>query len=115
MARGGYSGEYKAKKELESIYGKECVLKIAIAQIGADFMVIKEGKLILLVEVKETIKNKYYPKPREKEQFQRIETFAKANKTRAELWIYYKKGKGTPMEKDVKVIHEGDPFQIPLA
>tara|TARA_R110000787_G_scaffold98338_1_gene202318 strand:- start:394 stop:714 length:321 start_codon:yes stop_codon:yes gene_type:complete len=103
--RGGYYGEYKAKKELEDIYGKECVLKIAIAQIGADFMVIKEGKLILLVEVKETIKNKYYPREKERNQFARIAQFAQSNNSQAELWIYYRKGGGVPTEKEVRIIY----------
>ena len=104
MARSGYIGEYAAKKDLEAMFGKECVLKIAIAQIGADFMVIKNGRLILLVEVKETIKNKYYSSKREKEQFERIKTFALSNSCPAELWIYYRKGSGQKMEKEIRTI-----------
>ncbi len=103
--RSGYVGEYKAKKELENIYGKDSVLKIAIAQIGADFMIIKNGRLILLVEVKETIKKKYYPSKKEKSQFERIKQFAMTNKTRAELWIYYRKGTGSPSQKEIKCIY----------
>lgn len=105
MARSGYSGELRAKKELEHKYGDNCVLKIAIAQIGADFMVIKHGCLIMLVEVKETIRKKYYPKPKEKKQFERIRKFAILNKCPAELWIYYKKGYGIPTEKEIRLIN----------
>ena len=104
MAKGGYIGEYAAKKELQAIYGDDNVIKIAIAQIGADFMVIKNGRLILLVEVKETIKNKYYSSKREKEQFERIKTFALSNSCPAELWIYYRKGSGQKMEKEIRTI-----------
>ena len=111
MARGGYAGEYAAKKMLGKMFGDENVLKIAIAQVGADFMVIVEGKLVLLVEVKETIKEKYYSSKREKEQFRRIKEFAEAQNCRAELWIYYRKGSGKPMDREVRVIH---PSQNPL-
>jgi len=68
-------------------------------------MVIKDHKLILLVEVKETIKKKYYPKPRERLQFERIRQFAEANSTRAELWIYHRKGIGRPVQKVVSMIY----------
>ena len=110
MSNGGYWGEYKAKGELEAMFGKGNVLKIAIAQVGADFMVIVDGRLVLLVEVKTTIKNKYYSKPREKAQFERIRQFASTNNTRAELWIYYRRGIGVPSHKEVRVI-----YQNPLA
>jgi len=98
----GYSGEYKAKKELEAIYGSSNVLKIAIAQVGADFMVFDEGRLILLVEVKTTTLNKWYAREKEKIQFNKIKSFALAHNCPAELWIYYKQGKGNPMIKEIR-------------
>ena len=103
--RKGYSGEYKAKQELIDTYGKDCVLKIAIAQIGADFMVIIHGQLTLIIEVKETIHSNYYPKLKEKEQFNRIKEFAKLNDCPAELWIYYKQGSGKETIKEVRIIN----------
>ena len=106
--RKGYQGEYLAKKELIDKFGSDNVIKIAIAQIGADFMVIMGGKLVLLVEVKETIGKKYYPKKKEKEQFNRIYEFAKRNKCLAELWVYYRKGSGKPTIKEASIIHQTD-------
>ena len=103
--RGGYGGEWKAKKELISIYGKESVIKIAIAQMGADFMVISKGRLVLLVEVKETIHNKYYPGSKEIRQIARIKEFAITNECKAELWIYYKRGSGQPTIKEVRELN----------
>src|SRR3990167_2301311 len=91
--RKGYSGEYRAKSELIERFGKECVLKIAISQIGADYMVIKEGILIMIVEVKET------------NQFERIKAFAEINDCLAELWIYYRKGIGKEIEKERVILN----------
>ena len=103
--RKGYSGEYRAKSELIERFGKECVLKIAIYQIGADYMVIKEGILIMIVEVKETNKSKYYPSAKEKQQFERIKAFAEINDCLAELWIYYRKGIGKEIEKERVILN----------
>lgn len=101
--RKGYAGEHKAKQELIERFGKECVLKIAISQIGADFMVIKDGMLLMLVEVKET-HSKYYPN-RDKEQLERIKEFAKINNCLAELWIYTRQGIGKEIKKEIKIIY----------
>lgn len=109
MARKGYEGEYKAKKELQKTYGVKNVIKIAIAQQGCDFFVIKNGKIILQIEIKETISKKYYPLPQEKEQIKRIIQFGENHKIRSELWIYYRKGAGIKTKKEVKVLYE--PFQ----
>ena len=105
MTRQGYDGELRAKKELQYRYGKHTVIKIAIAQTGADFMVIEHGKLILLVEVKETIKDKYYPDKIQKRQLQRIKEFAEVNNCTAQLWIYYKKGYGKKTKKEIKSLN----------
>ncbi len=103
--RKGYSGEYKAKQELEAEYPDCDVIKIAIAQIGADFMVIYYGRLLLLVEVKETTHNHYYPNIKEKKQFTRIIEFALIHNCKAELWIYYKQGHGKLTIKEVKSLN----------
>lgn len=100
--RKGYSGEYKAKQELSQLYGSSNVLKLAIAQIGADYMVFKQGRIVLLVEVKETNADKYYASKRELLQFVRIKAFAQEHKCDAQLWIYYRKGKGKEMEKEIR-------------
>lgn len=100
--RKGYNGELRAKKELEAEYPDCDVIKIAIAQIGADFMVICHGSLLLVVEVKETIHIHYYPSKKEKKQFERIKEFAKIHDCKAELWIYYTKGSGKVTIKEVR-------------
>jgi len=104
--RKGYDGELKAKKELQKIYGKDNIIKIAISQQGADFFAFKEGRVDLQIEVKETVSKKYYPLPQEKEQIQRIIQFGKNHKIRSELWIYYKKGGGIKTEKEVRVLYK---------
>ena len=103
--RKGYSGERKAKQELEAMYGKLNVIKVAISQFGADFLVFEEGEMMLIVEVKETTKIKYSPLIKEKHQFERIMQFAKLHKCPAELWIYYKRGFGTLTGKEVRSLN----------
>ena len=46
MTRKGYDSELRAKKELQKIYGKDNIIKIAISQQGADLFAIKNGKYI---------------------------------------------------------------------
>lgn len=104
--RKGYLGEYKAKKELSEIYGKDNVIKIAISQMGSDFFVICMGNVIKLVEVKETKRNKYYSTLQEKEQIERIKKFAELQQIPAEMWIYYKKGRGKKYIKKVEEIYK---------
>jgi len=98
MYRKGYVGEYLIKNRLIKEYGKINVLKIAISQEGSDFIVLQKGKIIKVVEVKETTKDKYYPSQKEKRQFERIRSFAKEHKIPAELYIVYRKGKGKKSE-----------------
>ena len=91
--RKGYVGEYLIKKKLVKKYGKNNVIKVAIG--GAeDFIVVKNGKLVEIIEVKETVREKYYPKSREKRQFNRIKKFAKEHGIPAKLCIVYRRGKG---------------------
>jgi len=88
--RKGYRAEYKAKKELIQKYGKENVLKVAIGG-AVDFLVLspKKNKIEKIVEVKECHKNKYYPTPREKLQFERLKEIGKKHSIKTELWIKY--------------------------
>lgn len=102
--RHGYYSEYKTKKYLEGIYGATNLIKIAISQQGADYLVVGEGKLLKIVEVKECHKKNYYPSKKERMQFERIVKFAKQHKIPAELWIYKYKGKGYSAEKDIQIL-----------
>ena len=103
--RKGYAGEYKAKQELTEQFGKEQVVKMAIAQQGADFLVIVKGILTLIVEVKETTSIKYRAGAREKNQEDRIAKFAELHHCEAKLWIYYRRGKGHITGKEVRDIN----------
>jgi len=86
--RKGYRAEYKAKKELIQKYGKENVLKVAIGG-AVDFLILNPNKnrIEKIVEVKECHKNKYYPTPREKLQFERLKKIGKTHSIKTELWI----------------------------
>jgi Holliday junction resolvase len=65
------------------------VIKVAIGSFGSDFIVVKEGKLVKCVEVKECHGKKYYAMPKEKEQFARIKDFCDEHSIECELWIKY--------------------------
>jgi len=86
--RKGYRAEYKAKKELIEKYGKRNVLKVAIGG-AVDFLILSPNKnrIEKIVEVKECHKNKYYPTPREKIQFERLKEIGKKHSIKTELWI----------------------------
>jgi len=86
--RKGYRAEYQAKKELIQKYGAENILKVAIGG-AVDFLVIRpdSNKIEKIVEVKECHKNKFYPTPREKMQFERLEELGKKHSIETELWI----------------------------
>ena len=95
MYRKGYVGEYIVKKKLIEEFGKINVTKVAISQEGSDFHVLKKGRLIKVVEVKEKIGYKeYIPDERSKKQFERIKEYAIEQNCIAELWIVYRQGKG---------------------
>lgn len=88
MARKGYRGEWLAKRKLGIKYGKQNVIKVAIG--GAqDFIVLSKGRIIKFIEVKECHKKKFYPSPREKDQFSRIENLAKEHNAAFEVWVKY--------------------------
>lgn len=89
MKRKGWLEEYEAKKILISRFGNLGVIKVAIAQFGADFICLQNGRAVLAVEVKATHKPKFYPNKREKEQFKRIKEFCEYNNCKGELWIKY--------------------------
>ena len=86
--RRGYRAEYQAKKELIRTYGGENVLKVAIGG-AVDFLVLSpdKNKIEKIVEVKECHKNKYYPTPREKIQFERVKEIGRKHSIETELWI----------------------------
>jgi hypothetical protein len=86
--RKGYRYEYLAKLKLIEQYGKQNVLKLAIGQ-SADFIVLapSENRIEKIVEVKSTIKEKFYPKPREKKQFELIDRLAEEHHVPIEVWI----------------------------
>ena len=86
--RKGYRAEYQAKKELIQKYGKENILKVAIGG-AVDFLVLSpdKNKIEKIVEVKECHKNKYYPNPRERIQFERVKEIGKIHSVETELWI----------------------------
>jgi len=97
--RSGYLSEYRIKKDLIKEFGKNNVIKIAISQMGSDFLIVKKGKIIKLVEVKETIKNKKYFNKREQEQLERIKEFAKVHNIPADLVVIFRRGKGKKIIK----------------
>jgi len=99
--RKGYRAEYLAKKELIEKYGKDNVIKVAIGQFGADFLVFNNGNLTKIVEVKQTHKNKFYPSKRERDQLRRIKEFAKKQGCEFEVWVYKFKTRGKKHEKEV--------------
>lgn len=104
MARRGYLSELKAKKELQRQYGVLEVIKVAIG--GAqDFIVVSQGRIIKIVEVKEVHGKKYYPTPREKAQIARIIELAANHNICAEMWVYLYPGPGKPAIKQTTTIY----------
>ena len=75
IMRKGYLAEYQAKQKLISEFGKENVIKVAIGG-ATDYIIVSGSQIVKIVEVK-SAKKKWYPKPREKRQIQRIVKFAK--------------------------------------
>jgi len=102
MTRKGYVGEYRIKNLLAQQYPEADIVKVAISQQGADFIVIEKGRLVKVVEVKETTAKKYYPHPKEKEQIERIKEFARRHGIPAELVVVYRRGRVRRVEVDVK-------------
>ena len=99
--RKGYLAEYECKKKLIEMYGKENVLKIAIGG-ATDFLVLEPGKtkVLKIVEVKHTKKNKWYPTKHDLDQFVRLFRLRKEHKIPVEYWIKIKgKWHILPIEK----------------
>jgi len=105
MVRQGYGAEYKCKKENEEKYGVGNCIKVAIGG-SSDFMIAYRGRIVKFIEVKETKKDVYYPKPRERKQFAELVRIGKHHQVPVELWIYFKRGKGKPAIKHVRRIYE---------
>lgn len=87
----GYKAEYQAKKELEKIFSKENVFKVAIG--GAiDFFVLapKSSKILKLIEVKTTKKKTWYPGEHDFKQFLILKGIQKNHKIKVEYWIKIK-------------------------
>ena len=119
--RKGYAAEYVAKKDLERIYGKGNVLKIAISQVGPDFIIL--GKpvydicpLYKVVEVKETHGKKYYLRDKDKQQIMRIIEWCKEHQVKGELWVYTTKH-GAKRKKIVQTLFDPSvaQFNIPYS
>lgn len=91
MAREGYDEEYQCKQELIKEYGKENVIKVAIAQFGGDFIVLEAGspQILKVVEVKGCHAKKFYLGKRGRKQIERITEFCKSHQIGFELWIKY--------------------------
>lgn len=86
--RKGYPSERLAKRELINEFGEQNVIKVAIG--GAqDFIVVKGGRLIKVVEVKECHQDKFYMTGLSKDQFERMKGFCKEHGCIAELWVHY--------------------------
>lgn len=105
MVRKGYSAEYKCKLENEEKYGVGNCIKVAIGG-SSDFLIAFHGKIVKFIEVKETKKERYYPSPREKNQFTKLVQLGRHHRVPVELWIYFKRGKGKPTIKHVRRIYE---------
>jgi len=90
--RRGYGDEYRTKQILVQRYGEENIIKVAIGSFGADFLILKEGRIEKVVEVKGTGKKVWYPSQREKEQLRRILDFAQNHKCNAEVWLWVLNG-----------------------
>jgi len=90
--RKGYLAEYLCKKELIKKYGKENVFKVAIGG-ATDFFVLAPGKtrILKIVEVKQTKKNKWYPSSHDIKQFKLIEKISKEHRIPVEYWIRIKR------------------------
>jgi len=85
--RRGYDEEYWVKKRLIEEYGEWGVVKAAIGQRTADFFVVKNGKIVKVVEVKKTKKKKWKPNRRELNQMLIIKQFCKVHNIPCEYWI----------------------------
>jgi len=95
MVRKGYMAEKWVKDKLVALYGKDDVIKVAIAG-KIDYIVLNRGRIVKGVEVKECHQSRYTPSKREIEQFKWLLAFAKRHKCNAELWVLFPQGRGKP-------------------
>ncbi|MDI6591997.1 MAG: hypothetical protein QME61_03640 [Patescibacteria group bacterium] len=87
----GYKAEYEVKKALFKKYSPNSVFKIAIGG-ATDFCVFgKNGKIVKLVEVKKTNKNRWYPGNHDLKQFEILKKIQKKHKIPVEYWIKAKR------------------------
>lgn len=83
MTRKGYYSEYKINQILKTKYPDCDIMRNPIA----DFMIIKNSKIIKIIEIKSIHRNKYYPTPREKRQLKKIKEFSIKHNIDSEIWI----------------------------
>ena len=97
MTRKGYYAENLAKQKLSEEFGEENIIKIAIAQQGADYLILKGREIVKLVEVKSTKNDRWYPiRSKDENQFFKIFEFANSKEISVEWWI--KTGGSTEFE-----------------
>jgi len=98
MSRKGYYSEYKIMQMLKKEYPECDIMRNPIA----DFMIIDKGRIIKIIEIKSIHQKKYYPKPRERIQIQRIKEFSIKHNVDSEIWLdRIVKGTG----KEIEIIH----------
>jgi len=72
MKRKGYEAEYAGKMKLIEDFGRDRVIKVAIAQSAPDYLCFERqitGWLIHAFEIKSTRRGKFDPKPHDKKQW----------------------------------------------
>lgn len=101
MTRKGYYSEYKINQILKTKYPDCDIMRNPIA----DFMIVKKGKIIKIIEIKSIHqkKKKYYPTPREIKQIKRIKEFSIKHNIDSEIWLD-RIGKGIEITHIHKVI-----------
>jgi Holliday junction resolvase len=87
----GYKAEYEVKKALFKKYSPESVFKVAIGGATDFFVLGKNGKVIKLIEVKNTKKNKWYPAEHDLRQFKTLKKVQKKFKIPVEYWVKTKR------------------------
>lgn len=86
MSRRGYSAEYEAKQELVRVYGRECVVKVAVSQSAPDFLVLDDG-CVVGVEVKARNTPFVYLNRHDREQFERFVVWSGKTRVPVYYWI----------------------------
>jgi len=86
----GYKAEYEVKKALFRKYTPEMVFKVAIGGTIDFFVLGKNKKILKLIEVKKTEKNRWYPNEHDLKQFKALKQIQKRHKIPVEYWIKIK-------------------------